>query len=146
MTRSRCSNAGTTNQKDGIQAVLVLGKFSGGEVCLDYAGRDKCGGESKSLGLESDVIVVPNKHGTLFIGSYKSIWHSVQEVTSGTRTIIAAYAREDVAVFDRTIRNIYTPKEAIAMKDERVKILRATPDKCDKAALKAAWKSCDLLN
>ena len=120
------------NQKNGIQAVFVFGHFEGGEVSFDLAGRTgkwkKVNSEmvdfTKSLGNEEDVLIVPNHHGTLYIGSYKSIWHMVNKVTKGQRTIIAAYAREDVKVFDRAIQQHYSPEDAVALLNKRVKSLR----------------------
>jgi hypothetical protein len=62
----------------------------------------------------------------------------VRKVSSGNRTILAGYCREDVASFDRAIKGYYTPEEAIQLKDDRVKMLR-NADKNEKKRLKSVW-------
>ena len=162
------------NQRNGIQALLVLGEFEGGDVCLDPAGRTgklrqvktsagqrETIDETKSKGSDS-IIIIKNAHGTFFCGSYKSIWHSVKPILNGNRTIIAAYCREDLAKFDRTARRRYGIRTAIRLHDERLAAIRyfkrvhpehaACPKgncKCGLVKLlrqlKSDWKQIDLL-
>lgn len=126
-----------TNQKDAIQAVLILGQFVGGDVCLDTAGRtgkiQQCKtsdgvkysvDKTRSNGSEADIIRIKNVHGTFFCGSYKSIWHSVRPIVSGHRTIIAAYCREDLAKFDRVARASYGMDMCLQLHARRLNILR----------------------
>ena len=75
------------NFKDGVQAVLVLGKFKGGEVVFG----DENGNEP--------LIVVENTNMTLFMGTNRTIRHQVFQTTEGVRTIIAFYAKQNVAKF-----------------------------------------------
>jgi hypothetical protein len=123
------------NQRNGIQALLVLGEFEGGDVCLDPAGRTgkirtftshegqrTAVDETKSKG--SDIIKIKNAHGTFFCGSYKSIWHSVKPILNGNRTIIAAYCREDLAKFDRAARRRYGIRTALQLHDDRMTGIR----------------------
>jgi hypothetical protein len=55
--------------------VLVLGVFQGGDVRFDVNGRTgKARSEhTASRGSEAEVVVVPNEHGTLFIGHYERL-------------------------------------------------------------------------
>ena len=121
------------NQRNAIQALLVLGEFEGGDVCLDPAGRTgkirtftspdgqrETIDETKSKGSDS-IIKIKNGHGTFFCGSYKSIWHSVKPILKGHRTIIAAYCREDLAKFDRAARRRYGIRTALQLHDDRLK-------------------------
>lgn len=122
------------NQRNGIQALLVLGKFEGGDVCLDPAGRTgkirtfelpdgqrTTVDETNSKGSDIIKIKIKNAHGTFFCGSYKSIWHSVRPILKGHRTIIAAYCREDLAKFDRAARRRYGIRTALQLHDDRLK-------------------------
>ena len=114
-----------TNQQNGVQAVFVLGNFSGGELCIDPSGRTKVNKNvSKTNGQESDIIEIKCSHGTLFIGDYKSLWHTVKPILSGSRTILAAYCRNDVAKFDRVARSRGGMAKAFQLRDTRLSIRR----------------------
>jgi len=142
------------NLKNSIQCVLVLGAFVGGEVRFDVAGRvgKNRSENTKSKGREEDVVVVPNQHGTLFIGHYERLWHAVNAVTDGNRTIIAAYAGQKVADFDRAIRGRYTFEQALELRRYRVNAVKwmalSEPDLKKREIVRnghtSAWKARDL--
>jgi hypothetical protein len=62
-------------------AILVLGEFEGGDQIVVDRGR---------------VLVLKNKHHSLFIGDYGRFKHASLPVTSGRRTIIAAFSMQQV--------------------------------------------------
>ena len=117
------------NLNGSIQCVLVLGDFVGGNVCLDPNGRSGSmrTHQTKSLGSESEVLVIPNQHGTLFIGKYDKVWHSVKAVISGNRTIIAAYSTTQVQKFDNAAikSGKFTYREAETLKEERKLLIKS---------------------
>ena len=119
----------TTNLANSIQCVLVLGVFQGGDVRFDVNGRTgKARSEhTTSRGSEAEVVVVPNEHGTLFIGHYERIWHAVDAVTDGHRTIIAAYATNAVKKFDDAVLQSgrFTLAQAVQLKERRVAVVKA---------------------
>ena len=142
------------NLAGSIQCVLMLGVFEGGHVRFDLAGRlgKNRSPNTKSQGREEDVVVVPNEHGTLFIGHYESVWHSVDSVTDGDRTIVAAYATKAVQTFDRAAiqSGRYTFEQAMALQAYRVdqvKALRVEQDKVVRGAQRKAltdmWRQQD---
>ena len=123
-----------TNQKDGVQAVFVFGEFTGGDLCVDPS---VCIRNSRP----SDVTKISCSSGTLFIGDYKSLWHTVSPILTGTRTIIAAYCREDVAKFDRVARQRGGIARALALRDQRIAERRAIEH--IRNGLRNQWKSID---
>ena len=116
------------NLAGSIQCVMVLGDFVGGEVRFDPHGRSGSmrTHNTKSNGSEDDVIIVPNQHGTLFVGKYESVWHSVNAVTKGNRTIIAAYASQTIKRFDDVVikSGKYTFAEANDLKERRKVLIK----------------------
>ena len=108
-------------------------------------------GTTKSKGREENVVVVSNRHGTLFIGHYEELWHAVNAVSSGNRTIIAAYAVQKVSDFDRAIQGRYTFEQAHDLWRHRVAAVKwiasAQPDKKERAGVRkehtSAWKASD---
>ena len=139
------------NLANSIQCVLVLGTFEGGEVRFDPAGRvgRNRSATTTSRGREDDVVVVPNEHGTLFIGHYES---SVNAVTGGNRTIVAAYATNAVKNFDDAIRGRYSFEQADELRRHRVaavkRIAAAYPrDKATRGRIRghftAEWRASD---
>ena len=146
-----------TNLKHSIQCVLVLGEFTGGEVRFDVSGRDgkNRSGFTKSLGREEDVVIVPNQHGTLFIGHYEQLWHAVNKVETGNRTILAAYAVQKVTDFATAIEGRYTFQEAEDLRYHRCAVVtwikQTHPGRINKTMresirkpLTEEWKAIDL--
>lgn len=123
-----------TNQKDGVQAVFVFGKFTGGDLCINSSA-------CSSNYVLGDVTKITCSGGTLFIGDYKSLWHTVSPILTGTRTIIAAYCREDVAKFDRVARRRGGISRALALRDQRIAARRAIER--IRNGLRNQWKSID---
>ncbi len=119
----------STNLADSVQCVLVLGVFHGGDVRFDVNGRTgKARSEhTASRGSEAEVVVVPNEHGTLFIGHYERLWHAVDAVTDGHRTILAAYATTAVKKFDDAVLQSgrFTLAQAVQLKERRVAAVKA---------------------
>ena len=64
---SVCGN----NHPNGFQVVVVLGEFVGGEVVFsdDYT--------------DGNLIIIPNRHGTIFVGKNSKVIHRVFSVLSG---------------------------------------------------------------
>ena len=64
---------------------------------------------------------------TLFIGHYERIWHAVDAVTGGHRTIIAAYATNAVKKFDDAVikSGRFTLAQAVQLKERRVAVVKA---------------------
>jgi hypothetical protein len=119
----------STNLANSVQCVLVLGVFQGGDVRFDVNGRTgKARSEhTASRGSEAEVVVVPNEHGTLFIGHYERLWHVVDAVTGGHRTILAAYATGAVKKFDDAVLQCgrFTLAQAVQLKERRVAVVKA---------------------
>jgi hypothetical protein len=141
------------NMLEGFQVVVVLGCFTGGAVLFDPAGRHGRGAESRSLGRERDCFSVCNRHGMLFIGKYRQVWHRVERVTSGERMIVAFWAKQSLVDFSETMsRSSFTWSQITALKRERVAAVRSLrriyPDvvkrKRARAAVTGAWREYDI--
>ena len=76
------------NMIKGIQAVCVFGNFEGGEVLF---------------GKDHGIIAVPNKHGTIFYGTYRQLFHRVLKVLKGTRIIVAFWTTEAIYQYSKQV-------------------------------------------
>ncbi len=122
------------NTPGSIAAVLVLGSFSGGEVCFD---QNAHGAATR------DVITIANAHGSLFVGHYSRLMHKVNRVSAQTRIIIACYSSHRVWQFQRALRRSGMSWErAQQVKDERRFILQFVAPE-ERSNLVREWKRDD---
>ena len=97
---------------NGFQVVVVLGEFVGGEVVFsdDYT--------------DGNLIIIPNRHGTIFVGKNSKVIHRVFSVLSGNRTIIAFWARSSIAEYSKHVLDRGAEwNDCRRIRDERVEIL-----------------------
>lgn len=124
----------TQNTKGSIAAVLVLGDFSGGEVCFDFS-------EGETAANKVDAVC--NRHGSLFLGHYGSVRHRVNSVVSGTRVVLACYSTQLVYNFQKVLRvHRMSWRQAQEIKEDRKWLLRfCFPE--NRAKVLEAWRKDD---
>ena len=124
------------NLKDSIQVNFIMGEFEGAPLQLDPLRRHKRDDVSK------DIIKIPNEHGMMFIGRYDQVWHAVDEVTSGERVLIAAYASQSIGDFVEKISQNGMSFLDATEEGER----RAQEKKDDDKKRKAKYRGADAAN